>query len=227
MNKKLWVVMIFLISTTLMNSLLLTSVQLVAFDINVYNKAYDKYNLYETTQLSKSDYVDISHKILEYLLGKEDTLCNSAAIHDNNKNLFNPKELSHMEDVKSLFRAGYIIRSLSFISLILLIILMLVINKGQKKYAGKAIFYSSIISLLLTIFFIALINTDFYNYFTVFHEILFTNDLWLLNPKTDLLINMFPLDFFNAMAVRIFLYFTVQLLVVGALGYYVYRKNNS
>ena len=43
----------------------------------------------------------------------------------------------------------------------------------------------------------ALISTDFTKYFTIFHLIFFDNDDWLLNPKTDLLINIVPEGFFR------------------------------
>ena len=38
--------------------------------------------------------------------------------------------------------------------------------------------------------------------FRRFHGLLFTNDLWLLNPKTDLMIRMLPEQFFQAVAVH-------------------------
>ena len=37
-----------------------------------------------------------------------------------------------------------------------------------------------------------LISQDFTSAFTLFHELSFTNDLWLLNPAEDLLINLLP-----------------------------------
>ena len=36
--------------------------------------------------------------------------------------------------------------------------------------------------------------------FILFHEIAFTNDLWLLNPRTDMLIRLMPLEFFISYA---------------------------
>ena len=49
----------------------------------------------------------------------------------------------------------------------------------------------------------AIVSTDFTKYFTVFHEIFFDNDLWLLNPNEDLLINIVPEPFFVDTAARI------------------------
>ena len=33
---------------------------------------------------------------------------------------------------------------------------------------------------------------DYDRFFTAFHRLAFTNDLWLLNPRTDLLIRLMP-----------------------------------
>ena len=54
--------------------------------------------------------------------------------------------------------------------------------------------------------------TNFTKYFTLFHKIFFDNDLWILNPKTDMLINLLPEGFFSDMAVRILLIFLIDVI---------------
>ena len=56
--------------------------------------------------------------------------------------------------------------------------------------AGSALFFA-ILAVLAGI-----ISTDFNKYFIIFHHIFFNNDLWMLNPDTDLLINIVPEPFF-------------------------------
>ena len=51
------------------------------------------------------------------------------------------------------------------------------------------------------------ILADFNGFWTTFHQVFFSNDLWLLNPYTDLMINLFPEAFFNHLVVRIILWF--------------------
>ena len=41
---------------------------------------------------------------------------------------------------------------------------------------------------------------DFDSLFILFHKVAFTNDLWLLNPQTDLLIRLMPIEFFISYA---------------------------
>ena len=58
---------------------------------------------------------------------------------------------------------------------------------------------------------------DFNAAFIKFHEIFFDNDLWLLDLRTDVLIQMFPEEFFNEMAVA-YLTWMLSSLVIPALA---------
>ena len=59
---------------------------------------------------------------------------------------------------------------------------------------------------------------DFNAAFNFFHEILFTNDLWLLNPATDLLIRICPISMFMAMGARIGLIGLAWAIFIPALA---------
>ncbi len=67
---------------------------------------------------------------------------------------------------------------------------------------------------------------DFSALFTRFHLLLFDNDLWLLDPKTDIMINMFPEEFFNQLGIAIGVYAIVFVTVpaIAAIIYLVKSK---
>ncbi len=44
---------------------------------------------------------------------------------------------------------------------------------------------------------------DFSTFWVSFHELFFTNDLWLLDPAKSVLINMVPAQFFYDLVMRI------------------------
>ena len=73
-----------------------------------------------------------------------------------------------------------------------------------------------------------IIATDFNQYFIIFHHIFFNNDLWMLNPDTDLLINIVPEPFFMDTAARIAATYGVSVLAVFAICfiilYYIKKK---
>ena len=58
---------------------------------------------------------------------------------------------------------------------------------------------------------------NFDQYFIKFHELFFDNDLWLLDPKTDMMINMLPIGFFISMAKTIFIKAILSLILVMGL----------
>ena len=61
---------------------------------------------------------------------------------------------------------------------------------------------------------------DFNSLFILFHKVAFTNDLWLLDPSTDLLIRLMPIEFFISYAAMIgglWLCAMVVLLAVSTL----------
>ena len=85
---------------------------------------------------------------------------------------------------------------------------------------GSVVFLSILLILGL------IISTDFTRYFILFHEIFFTNDLWMLDPTTDRLINMVPEGFFIDTARNIgILYGIFVIFVLG--GSYLIKKSKK
>jgi len=77
------------------------------------------------------------------------------------------------------------------VSLILVILLSIYFFK-KKKSIAKFFLYGC----LIVIIFGLIVAFTFDKSFILFHIISFNNDLWLLNPEADLLINIFPESFF-------------------------------
>lgn len=68
---------------------------------------------------------------------------------------------------------------------------------------------------------------DFASLFDRFHRVLFTNDLWLLNPETDLLIRICPERMFASMAVRIGLYWLGSMAALYILFRIIVRRRTN
>lgn len=68
------------------------------------------------------------------------------------------------------------------------------------------------------------ISTDFTKYFVIFHHIFFNNDLWLLDPATDLLINIVPEPFFVDTASYIALVFGISVAVIFGVSRWWLRR---
>ena len=70
----------------------------------------------------------------------------------------------------------------------------------------------------------ALVNFD--GFFVAFHRLAFSNELWLLNPRTDLLIRLMPETFFIHLGCRGLLAAGIWILLL-ALGFCLPRRKYS
>lgn len=198
-------------------SLLVLSIESSSYNKTYYINSYEKYDIVKITGRSLEDLSVISDDIISYLKsrGGDDLLTPH----------FNEREVLHMRDVQDLFDLA---RAIKFSGLILtIVILAYFLYKKDYLFIGKTLLYGPIIIYTLLISIGLLTSTDFNKYFTYFHLIFFTNDLWLLNPKTDLMIQMLPEPFFMGMATRIMLSFFIYLSILQIVGYLYKRKDNT
>lgn len=210
----LWPVRIFglLSALCIMVSLLITSIEAVAYwTPGYYETEYTKYHvLDDLPEMTMEDLLTVTDEMMAFLRGKRADLHVYAMIGGETREFFNEREIAHMEDVQGLFIGGLWLRriGLSITAFYALFIFLL-----RKKYPSqKALLMKNIFASLCTgmaaffsaaLLIAAVISTNFSKYFIVFHHIFFDNDLWILNPATDLLINIVPEPFFMDTAVRI------------------------
>ncbi|GFN35944.1 hypothetical protein TXYLGN1_17310 [Tepidimicrobium xylanilyticum] len=182
-----------------------------------YLNSYEKNNTSSITGKTMEELEEITEVLLNYLKDGLDGQVLSP--------YFNEREIRHMEDVQYLFEYGYILKQITFI--ISMIIIGLLLIKEGKKSLGIALFYGPFIwhGSFLLLFLLSLL--DFNKYFTYFHLIFFSNDLWLLNPKTDLLIQMLPENFFINIFIRIVLLFLFLLSIIQIIGFRFMKKGND
>jgi integral membrane protein (TIGR01906 family) len=121
---------------------------------------------------------------------------------DLNTNNYSEKEISHLNDVRNLIHLSWLI--------ILIQILILIFVKKEFFYGGL---FSLIFILLLS-----LTLLSFQDSFTAFHEILFTNDNWLL-PENSALIQLFPESFFQECFKQIIFIDIIFSLLSMIIGY--------
>lgn len=200
-----------IISIVLPFIILLSCVEIVAYDIGYYKSQYIKYNISQNIGIGESELLESTKKLLDYLKGKRDNIDFKVTIKGEMVEFFSDRDKLHMVDVKNLFQIGNILRN-GLALFMGLVIILFKFYKRLKIDIIKCVLFSSIIGVVLFLILIILISIDFNRYFTIFHEIFFNNDLWLLDPSTDRLVNIFPEEFFADTVIRILVfYFTTQL----------------
>ncbi len=208
-------IFVILISVSLPMVLLLTDVELITFDLDFYEKKYEEYNISEVTGIEKKNLMMITREMLDYLKGNREDLIMFTEVNGNTEQVFEEREILLMVDVKDLFSKGYVIRNTIAVVLIISLGCLFAFNKES---IGKSLIISSVWPMILMCILAILMYVDFYKYFTYFHHIFFTNDLWLLDPNTDILIQMLPLEFFSSIAFKILAFFVLELIALLVLG---------
>lgn len=202
----------------LMIILFVTSVEAVTYwTPGYFEKEYAKHNVLDNLPpMSMEDLLEVTGQMMDYLKGNRADLHITTTIGGEQREFFNQREIAHMEDVQMLFLKAISIRRIC-LALSITLLLFMALTKARMRRAlwpslciGTGLFFGAITALAL------IISTDFTKYFIMFHHIFFTNDLWILDPDTDLLINIVPEGFFMDTAGRIaFLFGFLSFLLFG------------
>lgn len=210
-------ILLILLVISLSLSCLLIATEKNVFEIRTYMSSYNQYNIMGITGKSYQELHDITEDLFTYLRVK----AGDEILEPN----FNEREILHMRDVQVLFRYGFILKYIGLILSIAIIIYFVII--GEKNLVGRWIYKGLLINWVLIGLLGIMIYIDFNKYFTYFHYIFFSNDLWLLDPKTDLLIQMLPEEFFSDMATRIVLSFLGFVATIQGIGYAASKKGRE
>lgn len=151
----------------------------------------------EETGLPAEQYAPMARMITAYLKGEGDFQL-VYSVRGAEIVAFNAREQAHMADVQELFR---LCGSVSLGSALLTLAGWLIAHRESafwrivRRAVCCVLAYVACLTLLATV--------DFDSLFILFHRIAFTNDLWLLDPRTDLLIRLMPIGFFISYAALI------------------------
>lgn len=177
--------------------ILLGVIHISSLDKGFYREQYKKNDVAENIGINDVELVKATSVLLEYLEGKRDDLTVFATIDGVYQEVFNVKEKDHMIDVQVLFVKTIWIRNIA-LGLLIAIGAFLAWTKKKASIAilSQGFKEASMVLGVVFTFIVIYAVLDFQNFWILFHKLLFSNDLWLLNPYTDNLILMVPLPFF-------------------------------
>lgn len=199
--------------------LLTASIGYYAYNESLYMKLYEQNGVTERTGMDEKNLRAVTRRLIDYMAGEAETLDMTAVIRGEERTVFNDREKAHMVDVKALFWLSDAIKWTFFAVALLLGAAAMKLRKvGMIIDAG---IFQAIVSLVLAGGLIAISLTNFSDAFIRFHELFFTNDLWLLDPRTDTLIQMLPEPFFRSMALRMSGTWLAASLGIGAVCTFV------
>jgi len=196
----------------------LAALHVVGTDPELYHELQMQAGILPSAGISDADLIRLDEALADCLRGSEKALYLSCEVFGVLQPAFNSKELIHMEDCRQLFILLRIALRASAVTGSLLITLgCILLGKDRRKIRLAAWLAPPAIAIPLGLFAVWA-AIDFNSAFNFFHEILFTNDLWLLNARTDLLIRLCPASMFMAMGARIGLMGLVWAIFIPALA---------
>lgn len=209
----------------LMITLLITSVEAVTYwTPGYYEKEYAKYNVLEDVKMEMEDLLDVTHEMMAFLRGNRADLHVPTIVDGQPREFFNEREIAHMEDVRGLFLAAIALRRGCLAVIAACVALLLALKADMKNVLPKMLCVGTGLFFAVLAVLAGIISTNFTKYFIIFHEIFFNNDLWMLDPRTDLLINIVPEPFFVDTAARIGLTYGISVAVVFAVCILILRR---
>ena len=179
----------------------------------------------ETTGLPETEYEGVCRMTAGYLTGQEPVFQYVFSDAEGREyTCFQPHEADHMADCRNLIGLAGTLRWITG-GLALLLAAAGVLLRKRKAFSGgmftglgaAALVFSGIAAWALA---------DFDGLFVTFHRVAFTNEGWLLDPRTDLLIRLMPVNFFITLGTRILVWALAAGLVMLGLAI-VIRKNKA
>ncbi len=135
---------------------------------------------------------------------------------------FSSRDRLHMKDVRSLYL--FVLRT-EYISILLSLILVYLIFIHKRDEVVKSLSHAVMLAgIALSSFAVVLFIMGIYFpfFFIKFHELVFTNNYWILIPGRDLLIELFPLRFFydiTSLIIRRIFFSGLILAVMGGAAF--------
>lgn len=215
MNKKFYNLYLFLFSISLIYFLLFAAFYLTCFlNKNGLYKLIIDNETYKNLPFTLSDFdlKNLSNELMKYISGHMQFLETKVTIDGVLTDFYSLRSKIHMADVRNIIS---VFKNVCFASIAICIFSMFKINTYNLSISDikKSYIKTLIIVAILLIVIIVYASVDFDAFFIKFHETLFDNDLWLLDPSEDYIICLLPEKIFMIYAARIAISMIISLIL--------------
>jgi integral membrane protein (TIGR01906 family) len=232
-SRLIWVrILTALGSIPLILGLLIASIEMFAVNTAFFQSEYNKLDTAGSIGISQEDLTKVTEKLIGYTIDAEDNLDMQAEIQGQMQEVFGEREKAHMVDVKALYLGARNVRTVSLILALLLIAAAFIVGRrAAVRVLCKSFLWVSAGFVVFVGAIAVWAAVDFTNFWISFHHVFFAgNDLWLLDPRTDVLIQMVPEQFFSDLVTRIIVRFIsifLTLNIAAAIGLSIIKRRRQ
>jgi integral membrane protein (TIGR01906 family) len=179
--------------------LLGTVIRIEMNSVGLYCRGFETYSVSEVTGVDENQLDTIPPHLVDYFNGLETSAQMDVLRRDGTTlTLFHDYELVHLDDVRKLFGLNSLLQSLGLAAVVLMLASAASSRSNEDRLGALAgLRLGSSLALFGLVAFGVLFATQFNRMFTGFHMLAFTNDFWLLDPRTDYLVMLFPTGFWQ------------------------------
>ena len=176
-------------------TILLWSVIGVSQNRSFFDKQYQLNDTAAHIGMRHQDLMSVTDNLLSYMVKQRPDLEMQYGVNGEIREIFDEREKLHMIDVVNLYMGviyiaigltaavaagtGYVIKKDGW--------------RAARKTLNQKYLWAAIGLAVAASGFGIVIATNFQWFWTNFHYVFFTNDLWILDPRVSIMINMFPL----------------------------------
>ena len=183
------------------------NMDMVAHSDTVYLYGLDRYGAAERLGADPEEVARAGRELIDYWVSPQEQVDIMILRRGETIQLFNQKEVDHLKDVKTLISFN---RRMLF-GLLGYAVAFVVAGFAlrRRRFWGHLLYtlkWGGLLTVGLLVLLAGAAAVNFQGLFILFHLVSFSNMLWVLDPATDRLIQMFPEPFFR----------DATMLVVGA-----------
>jgi integral membrane protein (TIGR01906 family) len=176
----------------------------------------------QTTGLDDAQLQQVADAFVQYFQTPPGRLDVTVRLNGQSRSLFNEREILHMEDVQGLVQWFLTMQVVGGVVILLRVAFALAVERSVRDLGRDAMIGAGLlVSLVVLVGVLSAI--DFDSLWIRFHQIAFRNDMWMLDPRTDYLIMLFPEPFWFAGTIRLALAVAGGTLVSVVAGFLAWR----
>ena len=173
-------------------------------DAGLYRNGFERYNTAMRSGITDADLMVIGAELRRYFNTSAEPLAVRAPIYGIEQDVFNGREVAHMYDVKRLVRGTYWVAVGSGLWIVATLAGGFALRRREYVGAAARLALCGGGVTLAAVVGVGLASVAaFEELFLLFHQLSFANDLWILDPRTDYLLILFPGPFWFDATMRV------------------------